>query len=110
MMQIDPNVLHSLAASVGALGADYMKGITTEAGKASWGGLKSLFGWQADPDPQEIPEKITDALAASPDLLEDAIRLVKDSQSRAAMQLVGTLTAQDSSKVVVAHSVGTLNM
>lgn len=108
-MSIDPTVLSSIAASVSLLGTEYLKGTATEAGKSTWGGIKSLFGWCSDPDPMELSAKVADTLAVSPELVEKVLQLLKRDQASTAAQLVGNIDARDS-KVVVANSVETLNM
>jgi hypothetical protein len=41
-MSIHPVVLSSLTAAVSVLGTDYLKGVGSEAGKATWTGIKTL--------------------------------------------------------------------
>jgi hypothetical protein len=108
-MVIDPVVLSSLAAAVSVLGTDYLKGVGSEAGKATWTALKSLFGWASDPVPAEIPEKVTNALTASPQLTEKLLALLKNGENGAAMALVGKIEVTGG-KVVVAGSVHEINM
>jgi hypothetical protein len=109
-MVIDPVVLSSLTAAVGILGTDYLKGVGSEAGKATWTGIKNLFGWTSDPAPAEIPEKVTNALTASPELTEKLLALLKSGESNsAAKALVGKIEVTGG-KVVVAGSVHELNM
>jgi len=106
---IDPVVLSSLTAAVSVLGSEYLKGIATDAGKSTWKGVKALFGWQSDPVPSEIPEKVTNALAASPEITEKLLELLKTSQSGTATALVGKLEVSGG-KVVVAGSIDHLEM
>jgi hypothetical protein len=108
-MFIDPAVLSSITAAVSLLGTEVVKGAASEAGKATWAGIKSLCGWSFDPEPKEIPEKVADAVAVSPELLEKLLQLLRTSQDGTTATQVGKIDARDS-KVVVAHSVETLNM
>ena len=108
-MAIDPVVLSSLTAAVSILGTDYLKGVGSEAGKATWTGIKTLFGWTSDPAPAEIPEKVTNALGASPELTEELLKLLKNGETGAATALVGKIEVTGG-KVVVAGSVHELNM
>jgi hypothetical protein len=108
-MPIDPLVLSSIAASVSLLGTEYLKGAATEAGKSTWEAVKCLFGWSSDPEPKEIPAKVTHALQSSPELLEKILQLLNTSQSETVTQLVGNVDMQNG-KLVVANSVGILNM
>jgi hypothetical protein len=108
-MVIDAVVLSSLTTAVSVLGTDYLKGVGSEAGKATWTGIKTLFGWASDPAPAEIPEKITNALSASPELTEELLKLLKNSEAAPAKALVGKIEVTGG-KVVVAGSVHELNM
>jgi hypothetical protein len=108
-MVIDPVVLSSLTAAVSVLGTDYLKGLGSEAGKATWTGIKALFGWNSDPAPAEIPEKVTNALTAAPELTEELLKLLKNSEVAPVSALVGKMEVSGG-KVVVAGSVHELNM
>lgn len=108
-MVIDPVVLSSLTAAVSVLGTDYLKGVGSEAGKATWTGIKSLFGWTSDPAPADIPEKVTNALTASPELTEKLLALLKSGANDAARALVGKIEVTGG-KVAVIGSVHELNM
>lgn len=108
-MAIDPVVVSSLTAAVSVLGTDYLKGVGNEAGKATWTGIKTLFGWASDPAPDEIPEKVTNALTVLPELTEKLLALLKNSEPGVARALVGKLEVSGG-KVVVAGSVYELNM
>ena len=57
-MSVDPAVLSSITTAIGLLGNEIIKGAASEAGKATWTGVKSLFGWAFDPKPEEIPAKV----------------------------------------------------
>jgi hypothetical protein len=108
-MLIDPWVFSSITTAVSLLGTEVMKGAASEAGKTTWAGVKSLFGWSFDPAPKEIPAKVADAIAISPEVLEKLIQLLRASKDGTTATLVGNIDARDS-KVVIAHSVETLNM
>jgi hypothetical protein len=108
-MSIDPVVLNSIIAVVSQLGAKVTEGAATEVEKDTWGRIKALCGWSSDPAPKEIPAKVQDAVATSPALLEKLEQLLKAIDGQTTATLIGNLEARDS-KVVVAHSVDTLNM
>lgn len=109
-MFIDPVLLSSITVVVSQLASKVAEGAASEAGKATWAEIKSIFGWSSDPEPKEIPAKVADAVAVSPELLERLQQLLRASHDGTTAALVGKIDAQDSSKVVVAHSVETLNM
>jgi hypothetical protein len=108
-MSIDPAVLSSIATAVTLLGTEVVKGTASEAGKATWAGIKLLFGWSFDPEPKEIPAKLADAVVVSPEHLEKLRQLLKATQDGTTATLVGKIDARDS-KVIVAGSIDTLNM
>jgi hypothetical protein len=108
-MPIDPAVLSSVTTAVTLLGTEYVKGTASEAGKATWAGVKSLFGWSFDPKPEQIPTQVATAVVASPELAERLIQLLKTSQDGTTTALVGKIDARDSN-VIVTHSLGTLNI
>jgi hypothetical protein len=87
-----------------------MKEVAGEAGKATWVGIKSLFGWSSDPKTADIPEKVESALKESPELVEKLLQLMKASRSEPAGELVKKIEVREGGKVVVAHHVDTLNM
>jgi hypothetical protein len=99
-MVIEPAALAAIAASVSVVGNEYLKGVASEAGKATWSAVKSLFGWTSDPAPSEIPGKVTAALNDSPALAEKLLPLLKNDGSASAM--VGKIEAIGG-KVVVAQ-------
>jgi len=99
-MVIEPAALAAIAASVSAVGNEYFKGVASEAGKATWIAVKSLFGWTSDPAPSEIPGKVTAALDASPALAEKLLPLLKSDASASA--IVGKIEVSGG-KVVVAQ-------
>ncbi len=104
-MVIDPATLATITGAVSVLGSEYLKGIASDAGKSTWGAIKSLFGWTSDPHPAEIPEKVTAALTASPELAEKLLQVLKNDAATAA--IVGKIEASGGSKVTVAHTINT---
>ena len=105
-MVVEPAALATLTAAVSVLGNEYLKGIAGEAGKATWSAVKSLFGWTSDPPPAEIPEKVTMALTASPDLAEKLLHVLKTNSDSTARAMVGKIEASGG-KVVVAQTIVT---
>lgn len=108
-MAIDPIVLSTLTGAVSVVANEYFKGIATDAGKTTWSGIKSLLGWTSDPAPAEIPNRVAQAIAASPETTERLLKLLKGDQASRGAALVGELKVSGG-KVVVAGSVGKVNM
>jgi hypothetical protein len=101
-MNIDPTALATITGAVSVIGTEYLKGIATEGGKATWNAIKQLFGWSSDPHPVEIPQKVADALTVSPALVEKLLPILKSDVSATA--LVGKIEATGG-KVVVAQTI-----
>lgn len=103
---IDPVVLASITSAVSVLGSDYLKGFATEAGKASWTGVKALLGWTSDPEPAEIPAAVCNAVVASPEIAQKLLHLLKSDQSGIPSAMVGKIKASGG-KIVVANTITT---
>lgn len=108
-MAIDSLALSSLTAAVSVLANEYLKGMATDAGKATWNHIKSLLGWASDPTLSEIPSKVADAAVSSPEITEKLLELLKGNQTGAATALVGKLEVSGG-KVVVAGNINHLEM
>jgi hypothetical protein len=108
-MTLDPVVLSSITTAVALLGQDYLKGVSGEAGKATWNGIKHLFGWQADPSIAEIPANVAEGLSNSPEILEKLLELLKQDRVGPAASLVQNVTVAGG-KAVFAQTIHTLNM
>ncbi|MCH8621765.1 hypothetical protein [Undibacterium sp. TS12] len=101
----DPITIAAITAAVSVLGNEYIKGVASEAGKTTWQGIKSLFGWSSDPAPSEVATQVATKLTASPELLQQVLELLqKDKETGAAASMVGTINA---AKVVVANTIVT---
>jgi hypothetical protein len=59
---MDPTVLAMITAAVSVLGSEYIKGVGSEVGKATWTGIKSILGWTEDPNPADIPDRVATEL------------------------------------------------
>lgn len=103
-MVVEPAALVTISAAVSLVGNEYVKGVASEAGKATWSAVKSLFGWTSDPAPSEIPGKVTAALTASPALAEKLLPLLKSDAAASAM--IGKIEVSGG-KIVVAHIINT---
>jgi hypothetical protein len=103
---IDPTALATITASATVLGTEYLKGVATEAGKATWQGVKSLFGWSADPAPAEIAEKVASTLTCSPELTEKLVALLKNGNAGDSSAIVGNIQVSGG-KVVIAQIINT---
>ena len=105
-MSIDPAVLSSVAAAAGVLGNDYLKGVASEAGKATWVRIKTLFGWTSDLREEDIREKLTAELTASPQKAGPLLDLLKGNDTG-----IGTAMVQKiemvGGKLVIANSIVT---
>ena len=103
---LDPAVLATLSSAVTFLGTELLKGTAGEAGKATWGKIKSLLGWSQDPAPADLPTAVTAALTASPHLAEELTQLLKQSNTSAS-QLVGSISAENGKINVVGNVTAT---
>jgi hypothetical protein len=92
-MNLDPVVLSSITAAITIVSQEYAKGIGSEAGKATWAEIKSLFGWNSDPSPAEIPNKVAEGLASFPKITKELLELLKQKATEPAAMLVQNLTA-----------------
>jgi hypothetical protein len=101
-MVIDPAALATITGAVSVIGNEYLKGIATEGGKATWNAIKHLFSWTSDPHPAVIPQRVADALTVSPALMDKLLEILKSDVS--ATTLVGKIEATGG-KVVVAHTI-----
>jgi len=101
---VDPVALASITSAVAVIGNEYLKGVATEAGKATWTGIKSLLGWTSDPPPAEIPEKVASAVSLSPDISVKLLELLKTNELGTATALVSNIKA-DGGKIVVASTI-----
>jgi hypothetical protein len=108
-MFIDPNALSSIAAAVSALGNEYLKGIASDAGKATWTRIRSLLGWTSDPAATEISEKVTDAVAASPEIASKLLELLRTNEIGQAGVLVRKVEIRGG-RVVFAGNISHLQM
>jgi CHASE3 domain sensor protein len=106
---LDPVSLAALTSAITLVGQDYAKGIASEAGKATWERIKSLFGWHAEPPLAAIPERVAAGITASPEIAEELLKLLKQAPSQAAASLVQNVTITGG-KVVMAQNIETLNM
>jgi hypothetical protein len=109
-MLIDPNALAQITATVGVIGNEYLKGVASDAGKATWSQIKEIFGWTSDPGPAEISEKAASALKESPDLAAELLGLLKSDRGGKAAALVGNIEVSNGGKVVIAGSITNLTM
>jgi len=100
---IDPTVIATITAAVSVLGNEYLKGIASEAGKKTWQGIKSLFGWSSEPEISDIPTQVATKLQASPELIQQVLKLLQsDTETGVAKAMVGKINAE---KVVVADTI-----
>ena len=100
---MDPAARVSLISAVTLLGRDYLQGIASESGKATWKQVKSLFGWTSDPRPEELPKLVSAEVAHSPKTAERLLRILEQSDCPTARRFVHHMTTHGG-KVIVAHT------
>ena len=105
-MSIEPSALASITAAVTLVWSDYLKGLATEAGKATWVGIRSILGWKEDPPAAQAPDQIAEKLRSSPDLAEKILQVLKTNDVGSATALVGKIESAGG-KVVVANTIVT---
>jgi hypothetical protein len=91
-MSIPPEMLATLTASVTLLGHEFLKGGADEAGKNAWSAIKHLFGWSSDPPEAELPATISKTLAASPEISQKVLEILKSANLGAPSAMVGNIT------------------
>ena len=101
---IEPVALASITSAIAVLGNEYLKGVASETARATWSGVKALFGWTSDPEPAEIPEKVARAISESPAVVEKLVDLLKSNPSGAATALVGRIEVSGG-KVIIANTI-----
>ena len=101
---IDPIALASITSAVSVLGNEFFKGVAGEAGKSTWAKIKTLFNWQSDPKPEDIPHTVATALNSSPELAGQVLALLKKDQTGSPSAMVGNIHAENG-KVVVAQTI-----
>ena len=104
---MDPITLATLTSGASVLAVECAKGAASEAGKAVWSSVKTLFGWEKEPDMAEFAPTIAQRLQADAELARKLTELLQQSQTGTASTLVGTINAE---KVVVADKIDTVNM
>lgn len=113
---MDPVTLGLLAATTTAvaldaaktLGTEAAKGAAGEAGKTLWAKIQAKLGWTAIPAAQDLPAAIARALAADPARAQ-AVRDELAAAGRLA-PVVGHVTAEAGSKVIIAHRIDKITM
>jgi hypothetical protein len=108
-MVLEPLVLSSITSAIVLAGQEYAKGLSGEAGKTTWNGIKHLFAWKEDPPVAEISKRVSDGLTGSPELVEKLLELLKQDRVGPVASLVETLIITGG-KVVFAQTIHTLNM
>jgi hypothetical protein len=101
---IDPVALATIASAVSVLGNEYLKGVATEAGKASWTRVKGLFGWASEPPAAEIPAKVAAALIQSPEMIDKVLCLLRTDHAGTATAMVGKIESHGG-KIVIADTI-----
>jgi hypothetical protein len=103
-MTLDPVAMATITSAVSVLGTEYLKGVGTEAGKATWNKLKSLLGWKEDPPAEEIPHAVATSLKTSPDLAQKILELLKDNRAAGvAASMVGKIDAKNVAIIETMH-------
>ena len=93
---MDPVTLALLTSAVSMFAGEYIKGFSGEAGKATWSGIKSVFGWKDDPKLEDVPHRVASSLAAAPELGQKIFVLLKDNQAAGvAASMIGKIDAKN---------------
>jgi hypothetical protein len=101
----DPITIAMITAAVSVLGNEYLKGIASEAGKNTWQKVKSLFGWESEPEVSDVASQVARKLHASPELVQQVWELLKSNKDAGtASAMVGKIEAE---KVVVSQIIVT---
>lgn len=103
-MTLEPVSMAVITSAVTLLGNEYMKGVASEAGKATWTAIKSLFGWASDPSPADIPEKVAAALTTSPEIADELLNILKTMNAGTPSAMVERIDAQGG-KIIVANTI-----
>jgi len=99
---MDPITLATITAAVTVLATEAAKGAASEAGKDLWGKLKTLFGWQTDPKPEELPQTLARRINDDAQLAKQVLDLLQQHPTTTASAMVGHIQA---AKVIVANEI-----
>jgi hypothetical protein len=93
---MEPIALATVTAGVTVVAMEAVKGFATEAGKETWGLLKRLFGWSADPPLEEIAPAVAARLQSDPEIARQVVALLQQHQGdvTTAAAIVGRVTAE----------------
>ncbi len=108
---MDPVTLATITAAATTLATECIKGAASEAGKTAWNAIKSLFGWNNNPELSDLAKNIATEIEKKPTLARQIVELLQnDASSGNASALVDKIDAE---KVVVAEKIeveGNFNM
>lgn len=89
--------LASITAAVSILGNECESGMATEAGQATWTGIKVILGWTNNPLVAEIPQRAASIITTSPDIKDKILELLKAGKTGTATDIAWTIkTVRDS--------------
>jgi hypothetical protein len=100
VLSVDPISLATVTAALTVLATDAIKGVASSAGKDIWGKVKTLFGWKAEPNLNDLAVAIASRLEKDETLLTQIVTLLKSvgpTESTAAA-IVGRV---DATKAVI---------
>ena len=103
---MDPIALATMTSSLTVLGTKVVEGLASEASRTLWEAILKLFQWRESPPPDRLAPSIAEHLNAHPLQAKDVLQLLQQETS-----IVGHLVGRiDANKVVVVHTVHTINM
>ncbi len=104
-MPIQTEALAVLTSAATIVGHEFLKGTASEAAKAAWAEIKSLFNWQKDPAEPAIAEAVASELTAKPELIDELQRILTNVKDSAPGTMVGKIVSNGGDVKIV----GTIN-
>lgn len=97
---MDPVTLATVTASLTTLAMDCATDVASEAGKKIWSRIKSMLGWEAEPEVPELAPAIAEQLHANQELAGQVVRVLQ--QEREAVGVAASLVGNiDAEKVII---------
>ncbi len=103
---MDAITLAAIVSAVKLLGTKVAEGAASEAGKAAWGRLRGVFGWENELVPSDLAVLTARHLEAQPERVPEVLQILKQGDA-SVRDLVGHIVAE---KVVVAQKIRTVKM
>lgn len=98
---MDPISLAVLTSSLTVLATEVGKGVAGAAGSSLWERMRSMLGWNSDPDAEDLAIRIAKELQANPNLSKEIAALMKESSDAGtAGALIGHLEIKGKNVIV----------